>query len=219
MQPAETKKLPTLKMLPRGEYAAVNREDPLRFYYWPFLGRLYRRRIEICLAQCTGGKRVLEIGFGSGLTFFNLNESYEKIYGLDLTAPVGEVAEMFKLRGIETKLINGSVLQMPYENDYFDTVLLISILEHLKPDELRQAFSEIKRVLRKGGQVVYGVPVERPFMRFAFLTLGVNIRTHHFSTEKEVHLAAEKVFEKVRIESLKTTMGTVYQIGHFIKKP
>jgi 2-polyprenyl-3-methyl-5-hydroxy-6-metoxy-1,4-benzoquinol methylase len=29
---------------------------------------------------------------------------------------------------------------MPYEDNQFDTVLLISILEHLKPSELAQAF-------------------------------------------------------------------------------
>ena len=54
-----------LKLLPLNEYAAVNREDPLRFYYWPFVGGFYRRRVEMCLAECTGGKRVLEVGFGS----------------------------------------------------------------------------------------------------------------------------------------------------------
>ena len=132
--------------------------------------------------------------------------------------PLHEVAEMFKRKGIETKLLNGSVLQMPYEDGFFDTVLLISILEHLKPEQLKQAFSEIRRVLRKGGQVVYGVPVERPFMVFAFRMLGYDIREHHFSTEKEVRLAAESVFDEVRVRPMKTIMGPVYEVGHFVKQ-
>jgi SAM-dependent methyltransferase len=218
MQTAPIKKVFELKFLSRGEYAAVDPYDPLRFYYWPVVGPLYQRRVQMCLEECTGGKRVLEVGFGSGLTFLNLNDLYDEIYGIDLKAPVGEVAEMFKRKGVETKLINGSVLAMPYEDGFFDTVLLISILEHLKPEELKQAFSEIRRVLKKGGQVVYGVPVESPFMVFAFRMLGYNIREHHFSTEKEVRLSAAGLLDEVRVKPLKTIMGPVYEVGHFVKK-
>jgi ubiquinone/menaquinone biosynthesis C-methylase UbiE len=218
MQTTPMKNVSELKFLPRGEYAAVDHHDPLRFYYWPVIGQLYQRRVKMCLNECAGGKRILEVGFGSGLTFLNLHDIYDEIYGLDLKAPVGEVAEMFKRRGVETKLINGSVLEMPYEDGFFDTVLLISILEHLKPEELNQAFSEIRRVLKKGGQVVYGVPVESPFMVFAFRMLGYNIRLHHFSTEKEVRSSAASFFGEVRVEPLKTFMGPVYEVGHFVKK-
>ena len=213
-----TKNVPKLKLLPLNEYAAVDRDDPLRFYYWPVLGRLYRRRVEMCLGECTGGKRVLEIGFGSGLTFFNLHELYDEIYGLDLNAPAREVAEMFKKRGIETQLLNGSVLQMPYQDGFFDTVLLISILEHLKPQQLEPAFSEVRRVLRKGGQMIYGVPVEKPLMVFAFGLLGCDIRRHHFSSEKDVYSAAKNVFDEVRIRPMKTAFRRVYEIGHFVKR-
>jgi ubiquinone/menaquinone biosynthesis C-methylase UbiE len=134
-----------LRLLPYGEYVGVNRDDPLRFYFRPVLGRMYRRRIELCLAECTGGQRVLEVGFGSGVTFLNLNQMYEEIYGLDLNTSVEQVTELFNKKNIPTHLQNGSVLSMPYEDNYFDTVLLISILEHLKPSEQQQAFGEIKR--------------------------------------------------------------------------
>ena len=218
MQTPQTKKPPTLKLLPRHEYAAVDRDDPLRFYFWPVIGRLYRRRVELCLGECSGGRRVLEVGFGSGLTFLNLHELYEEIHGLDLNAPASQVADVFKQKGIETKLLNGSVLQMPYQEGFFDTVLLISILEHLKPEQLRPAFLEVRRALRKGGQMVYGVPVERPFMAAAFRMLGCDIRQHHFSTEKDVRLAAKNVFDEVRIIPIKTLMGAVYEVGHFINR-
>lgn len=209
-----------LKLLPHREYAGADRDDPLRFYFWPVLGRMYRRRVELCLDQCTGGGRVLEVGFGSGVTFLNLSQMYEEIHGLDLNAPTEQVASLFKAKQIYTHLQNGSVLSMPYENDLFDTVLLISILEHLKPSELVQAFEEIRRVLKPEGQVVYGVPIERPFMVFMFRLLGYNIHEHHFSTEKDVFDAAQKIFKKVRVVQMNSTpsiFGPVYEIGHFIK--
>ncbi len=212
------KDLPKLKLLSMREYGKVDRNDPLRHYYAPVIGRLYRQRVEMSLAECSGGKRILEVGFGSGLSFLNLNELYDEIYGLDLKADATQVEEVFRNKGIIVQLTNGDVLQMPYEDSFFDTILLISILEHMKPEQLDAAFTEIRRVLRPGGQVVYGVPVERPFMTFAFLLLRYNIHKHHFSTETDVYLAAKKILNEVRTETMQTPMGPVYQIGHFTKR-
>ncbi len=211
---------PKLKLLPYKEYTGVLKEYSVIFYYLPLFGKMYRRRVELCLAECKGGESILEVGFGSGLTFLNLAESYQQIYGLDLTCDTEAVLEVFSKRGIQPELKNGNVTKMPYPDDTFDTVLLISILEHLKPDELNSAFAEIKRVLKPGGQVVYGVPVERPFMVFMFMLLGTNIRKHHFSTEQDVAEAAVRTLEKVRLIPMKSTpavFGKVYEIGHFTK--
>jgi len=217
--PSETSSV-ELELLPHREYAGVDRDDPLRFYFWPVLGTMYRRRIELCLAQCKGGRCILEVGFGSGVTFLNLSRMYGEIHGLDLNASVEQVSGLFETKRIRTQLQNGSVLSMPYEDNFFDTVLLISILEHLKPSELVRAFEEIRRVLKPGGQVVYGVPIERPFMVFMFRLLGYNIREHHFSTEKDVLDAAESVLEKVQVVQMKSVpsvFGAVYEVGHMIK--
>jgi len=210
-----------LKLLPSHAYAGVNRNDPIRFYYWPILGGMYRRRVEFCLAECRGGERVLEVGFGSGVTFLNLHDHYREIHGLDLTADAAQVAAVFQALGIQTYLKNGSVLQMPYADNFFDTVLLISILEHLKPHEQGQAFREMHRVLKPGGQVVYGVPVERPLMAIMFRLLGYNIREHHFSTEKDVGGAAGRALEKAHLVPMLGVFllpGPVYEIGHFVKR-
>lgn len=211
---------PRLNLLPVAEYCGVNRNDPIRFYSWPFFGPLYRRRVEQCLAECRGGRRVLEIGFGSGVTFLNLRALYDEIHGLDLTANVADVAALFARHGVTTHLRTGSVLDMPYEADTFDTVLLISILEHLQPTEQVPAFTEIRRVLKPGGQVVYGVPVERRLMQIGFRLLGYNIREHHFSTERDVRDAAVKVLRRERIVPLYSSLrllGPVYEVGHFVK--
>src|SRR5829696_3274580 len=210
----------SLKLLSYKDYRGVRREYSVIFYYLPVFGQMYRRRVELCLAECKGGDSILEVGFGSGLTFLNLNEMYKKIYGLDLSCDVNEVAQVFAPLGIRPDLRNGNVLDMPYPDNQFDTVLLISILEHLKPEELDRALQEIKRVLKPGGQVVYGVPVERPFMVAMFALLGYNIRNYHFSTEKDVAAAAENHFKQVRVTPMKSTpafFGDVYEIGHFIK--
>jgi len=209
-----------LKLLPVSEYVGVNRDDPIRFYSWPVYGRLYQKRVEYCLAELTGGAKVLEIGFGSGVAFLNLHEKYSDIHGLDLTADVQKVSAFFLERGIATHLQNGSILQMPYENNSFDAVLLISILEHLQPEDQDQAFDEIFRVLKPGGQVIYGVPVDSTAMEFLFRLLGYDIHKHHFSSEQQVAQAARKGLVEKRIVSMNGPLGlprNIYQVGHFIK--
>jgi ubiquinone/menaquinone biosynthesis C-methylase UbiE len=216
-----TTSIPRLKLLKHDQYRGVNDNDPLNYYYWPIVGHMYRRRVELCLAECKGGKRVLEVGFGTGLSFLNLHEMYDEIFGLDLTVNIDDVSGVFNKLGIRTDLQNGNVIQMPYEANTFDTVLLISILEHLQPAEQDAAFQEIRRVLKPNGQAVYGVPVERPFMVSVFHLLGYDIRKEHFSTEKQVAAAAEKYLSKERIvemQSFPPLFGKVYEIGHFIKK-
>jgi ubiquinone/menaquinone biosynthesis C-methylase UbiE len=211
---------PKLKLLRRDEYVGVNELDPIRFYHWPIFGAMYRKRVELCLGECRGGERILEIGFGTGLTFMNLHEMYKEIHGLDLTADTKAVHDAFAARGVETDLRKGNVLEMPYEDNYFDTVLLISILEHLKPEEQPKAFAEISRVLKPGGQVVYGVPIERPLMVFMFKMLGCDIRKEHFSTEIDVASAAEKILKKEKIQQMQSRpglFGPVYEVGHFSK--
>jgi SAM-dependent methyltransferase len=209
-----------LKLLPLERYIGVDRKDPIRFYRLPVIGRLYQRRIELSLEQLSGGDSILEIGFGSGVSFPNLAEMYRHIHGLDLTADVTPIAQMFAGMGISADLRNGSVLEMPYADAQFDAVLLISILEHLQPADQAQAFAEILRVLKPGGQLVYGVPVERPLMVFLFRLLGTDIRTHHFSTEEDVRQAAEKAFGEGHISPLRGPLGLfgqVYQVGNFTK--
>ena len=205
-------------MLPVGQYAGVDSNDPIRFYQYPIVGGMYRRRIELCLSELRGGQRILEVGFGSGVTFLNLNAKYKEIHGLDLNADVDAVSNVFKKLRMQVFLKNGNVLAMPYPDNYFDSVLLISILEHLKPEEQTPAFREIRRVLKDGAQVVYGVPAETPFMNAAFRLLGYDIRRHHFSSEKQVSSAAGAALKKIRLSEMKGwPLGKVYEIGHFVK--
>lgn len=46
--------------------------------------------------------------------------------------------------------------QLPFQNDTFDAVLLIEVIEHIAPD--REAIKEIQRVLRPGGVLVLTTP-------------------------------------------------------------
>lgn len=208
-----------LEMLPIDSYIGVNKNDPIRFYDYPVIGRLYKRRVELCLSELKPGNRILEVGFGSGVTFLNLNRKYKEICGVDLSADAAGISSVFTNMGINVCLKNGSILDMPFPDGHFDAVLLISILEHLAPQEQDRAFSEISRVLASGGQVVYGVPVERKLMKFLFRLMGYSIEAHHLSSEKEVFASADKILKRHNIVKMNAgVLGCIYEVGHFIKR-
>lgn len=209
-----------LIMLPIEEYVGVDHDDPIRQYNKPVFGKLYRRRVELCLEQCSGGSRILEVGYGTGVSFMNLSRKYDEIYGIDLKSNASQVADLFASKGLKVALRQGDLLALPYQDNFFDTVLLISILEHLQPAQLEKAFREIQRVLRPGGQMVYGVPVESSFTRVGFLMLGYDIRKHHFSTEKQILSAARKRLSPKRVLNLYFPLikQKVYEVGDFTKE-
>ena len=212
---ASTRDIPLF--LPRG-LEGIGHSDPIRLYSWPLLGPLYRQRVQLCLGEMRGGTRVLEVGYGSGVSFLELARRYREVHGLDLHPAPDALRRALANQGLTPELRQGSVLAMPYADGTFDAVLLVSILEHLKPAELRQAFAEINRVLVPGGQLVYGVPVDRPLMTVVFGALGVRIRDHHFSTHAEIAAAAATSFDQVALRQLRPlggAAGAVYEVGSF----
>jgi len=203
------------------DLAGTGESDPIRFYRWPIIGSLYRRRVELCLRGLSGGARVLEVGYGSGVSFPELAMRYREVHGIDLTPAPESLVRSFRAAQLEPLLAQGSVLSLPYENEYFDAVLLVSILEHLQPDELAIAFRELWRVLRPGGQLVYGTPVDRPAMTFMFRLLGYDIRDHHFSSHSAIAEGARDVFGPgtiTRLTGLGGLAGAVYEAGNFSRR-
>jgi SAM-dependent methyltransferase len=205
-----------LKLLPRDRYPHSEEDNPLPLYYWPVVGPLYRQRVEMCLTALEPGKRVLEVGFGSGVTFPNLAELFDEIHGIDLHADIEATTAAFRRLGIETHLRNDNLLALDYADGFFDAVLCISVFEHLRPEAQPVAMRQIARVLRPGGRLVYGVPVERRLMVLGFRMLGYDIRTHHFSTERDVSAAADARLRRLRLDSYTPfggLLGSLYEVG------
>jgi SAM-dependent methyltransferase len=173
----------------------IPEEDPLRLYYSPVVGRFYHRRVDVAMSLIGKGSRVLDVGFGSGTSFLELNARFDNIYGLDTHQYGGVIKEIYKREGIDVRLSEGSILDPLYEDNYFDAILAISILEHLQPADLPRVMAQASRLLRPGGIFVIGMPGLNSMMSTAFRVLGYDISKHHFSSPHQALEAAGKVFE------------------------
>ena len=113
------------------------------------------RHLPACIeALDVAGKKVLEIGLGEGAESERLIRQGARWSGVDLTAEAVErVRTRLTLRELPyEELRQGSVLDLPFADDSFDMVFSHGVLHHVP--EIKQAQSEIHRVLRPGGELV-----------------------------------------------------------------
>lgn len=192
-----------VRLLPLEEFrdCGISSDDPLGWHYHLILGRFYRRRVELAVALAGLGHLVLEVGYGSGTSFLELGRRFSEVHGLDVHNYGPRIARVFSRHGMSLRLIQGSVLALPYASGTFDAVLAISILEHLRAEDQEPVMEEIQRVLRPGGAVVVGVPGLNFLMSVAFRFMGCDIGQHHFSSPQVVREAAARYFAIDRVVS------------------
>lgn len=117
------------------------------------------------------GKRVLDIGSGIGY-FSNLcGESGAIVIAVDHAVSMLTKA---RLRyGNKFSFVRCKTHPLPFDNDIFDIVLALDVIEHLY--EVRQALAEIKRVIKQGGLLL--VTTDNPCF---------NVGTFHFLVAKRL---------------------------------
>ncbi|OGU34624.1 MAG: hypothetical protein A2068_14670 [Ignavibacteria bacterium GWB2_35_6b] len=99
-------------------------------------------------------ERILEIGFGPGVTIQKIFNKAEDIFvaGIDISDVMLKQASNRNRKYInENKAVlkQGSVESIPFEENYFDKTIVINVC-HFFPDPVEN-FKEIKRVLKPGG--------------------------------------------------------------------
>ncbi len=119
--------------------------------YW-FQRHLFAYR---ALLPRVAGVRVLDLGCGEGYGADLLADRAAEVAGLDL-APEAVYHARLKYHRPNLHFDYGDVYALPYEDDRFDAVVSLQVLEHLhEPDRYMQ---EIVRVLRPGGRAFLTTP-------------------------------------------------------------
>ena len=104
------------------------------------------------------GKRCLEIGCGRGtISAYFSDDGYDCTL-LDISESVIEIAkEIFKKNSLKATFKVGNANNLPFENNSFDIVFSIGLLEHF--EDVETPIKEQIRVLDKGGLfIAYVVP-------------------------------------------------------------
>jgi tRNA (uracil-5-)-methyltransferase TRM9 len=114
---------------------------------------IFKAELEALAARWQGGK-LLDLGCGHGADFLPFKEGFE-LYGVDYSAGMLKMAEKFSRKhGLEAKLSQGDLRQLPYGDESFDHAIAVATYHHLKSHaEQLKALGELKRVLKPGGEV------------------------------------------------------------------
>lgn len=110
--------------------------------------------LEICGLDATS--RILDVGCGSGNTPSLIAKKYgSQVYGIDISeVMIAKAKERAQRQGLTERLEFrvADALDLPFEDDWFDVVILESLLTPL-PGDKKQAMKEMVRVVRPGGRL------------------------------------------------------------------
>ncbi len=112
-----------------------------------------RKRVVFEMFDLSGG-RVLDIGCGPAVYTDRLSERGLDIYGVD---PSEQMIEIAGKKGIKNAQFSvGSMEKLEYDNNFFDGMLCIGVLEYLT--DMERGISEAARVVKKNGIAIFTIP-------------------------------------------------------------
>lgn len=119
------------------------------------------------------------------------------------------VAPICEKYSIEAFKVNIEKENLPFNNAVFDLILFNEVFEHLHINPLK-ALSEIKRILKPNGILLFSVPNINPLMRWNFL-FGIDYNdklTAEFAKNESIgHMGHFRLYSKNEIDSLLEEFG------------
>lgn len=125
------------------------------------------------------GKRILEIGAGTGRDSFPLAREGASVVQLDYSEnSLLILKQLSRQQETFTHIVGGDTFRLPFKDESFDAVFHQGLLEHFRKPYARQLLAENARVLRSGG----------------FLLVDVPQRYHLYTIAKHLLIAVDKWF-------------------------
>jgi len=112
------------------------------------------------------GKEVIALGCGTGELETLLGEKGYSILGVDISYEALRIAKRHRTdaRVDDIQFIQANVADLPFEQDSFDSAYAIQLIEHLEPDQLPRAFTEIRRILKPNGKFLITTPNKTSYL-------------------------------------------------------
>jgi SAM-dependent methyltransferase len=143
-----------------------------------------------------GGRRVLEVGVGSGVLVPTLTRRYSEYAGTDLT--LAPDLQKLVAPGCQATFRSADLLRdgdLPL--GHFDAIVCFSVLEHIADSD--GAARGLARALAPGGTLVTGYPMVSALMTRAFSLIGYNdIESDHVSPPIQISRALARVLKPVK---------------------
>lgn len=134
-----------------------------------------------------------DVGCGPGQTTqFLYRQGLKDIVGIDISSAMIDAARKYSPK---IKFETGDLLKLSYASNYFGSVLAFYAIVHFTYEQVKIAFSEVSRVLKKRGQFLFSFHVGNEIVHFdKAKDIDVDIDLYFFQTEKILKLLDETGF-------------------------
>jgi len=158
--------------------------------HWWYRGR--RSVLERVIEDLSlpAGARILDAGCGSGRNMVEFAR-HGTVTGVELSDTSVALA---RERGAG-EVVEGSVLEMPFEPGTFDLAASLDVIEHLEDD--LEALRELRRVVAPGGALLVTVPA------YQWLWSGHDEINHHF--RRYTRRSLQQIGEQAGWQQVRTT--------------
>jgi ubiquinone/menaquinone biosynthesis C-methylase UbiE len=169
--------------------------------------RILRQLLRVCDLR---GKRVLEVGAGTGRDSFPLIEHGAQVVQLDYSVNSLQILkDLSEELHVQTNIVGGDTFQLPFQDETFDVVFHQGLLEHFRHPEALALLRENIRVLKHGGYLLVDVP-----QRYHLYT----VVKHFLITINKWFAGWERSFSKPELTTLLQSLGlsTIHAYGEWM---
>lgn len=183
---------------------------------------LLRRNKALKLAGYVKGKKILDIGCGSGVFMIDFANRGAYVAGVDYSQKMLDIAKKelntFKIPKKKYILKKADATKLPFGHNEFDLILATGLTDYLTDKEDQVFLQEAARVLKKSGTLIVSFPVEKSPFSFVRHGVGLKIRqkvfklppiNNSFSLEKVREFLGIAGLEEIEHYKILTTMWLI----------
>lgn len=123
------------------------------------------------------GKKVLDVGCGTGAVGATILEEVEYLVNLDISIGLLRLCRKNLSNRTKVKFVQGSAFQLPFKDNSLDAITSWAVLHHL--DDVDLALSDISRVLSSNG-ILFAIEPNKNSVG-NFRNLWAYIKTKHIN--------------------------------------
>jgi len=149
------------------------------------------------------------LDFGCGVQHYLLNWGKDKFrlgYGLDYDVKDCQKGNIhllnYKFQG-----------RLPFNENFFDKVFLLAVLEHIEEKDAQPLFFELSRVLKKNGRIIITLPTLRGKAVLEFLALKLRILSFEEISDHQHYYVESEISDLAAACGLKVIEAKLFQLG------
>jgi SAM-dependent methyltransferase len=141
--------------------------------------RIFRNEMK---PRASPERLILDLGCGGGRHYFS---EYGRVIGIDPVLPL-----LLMAREVYSEVYQTSGFKLPFADGSFDYVVSSDVLGHISSEHKDLLFSEIRRVLKKGGRTIHCCETDSTNIWFRFAHRYPEL-FHTYFVDKPGHIGLE----------------------------